>query len=146
VPITKKGFPNEKVLALAPLARSLSNQKGTLSLLREKRIAEARTITRCRYENLYWVVGLIEEGEAFARRMANDDTSHRKHRGQLIFEAGVTFDDEVEDRLRAWLRNANTRLAGAETLNPKKVASLGGDVGKSYIFYSQLSSDAAHRP
>ena len=78
--------------------------------------------------------------------MANDDTSHRKHRGQLIFEAGVTFDDEVEDRLRGWLRNANTRLAGAETLNPKKVASLGRDVGKSYIFYSQLSSDAAHPP
>ena len=71
VPITKKRFPNEKVLALAPLARSLSNQKGTLSLLREKRIVEARTITRCRYKNLYWVVGLIEEGEAFARRMAN---------------------------------------------------------------------------
>jgi hypothetical protein len=58
VSITDKGFADEKVLALALLARTLSHLKGTLLLLREKRIVEARTITRCCYENLYWVVGL----------------------------------------------------------------------------------------
>jgi len=144
VPISDKVFADEKVLALALLARTLSNLKGTLSLLREKRIVEARTITRCCYENLYWVVGLIEEGEAFARRMMHDETSHRRQRGQLIFEAGVALDAEVEDRLRTWLRNANTRLADAKTLNPKRVASLGRDVSKTYIFYCQLSADSAH--
>jgi Family of unknown function (DUF5677) len=144
LPITAKGFADEKVLALALLARTLSNLMGTLALLREKRIVEARTIARCCYENLFWVVGLIEEGEAFARRMLHDETSHRRQRGQFLFETGVTLDAEIEERLRAWLRNANERLAGAKPLNPKQVAALGRDVGRTYIFYSQLSADAAH--
>ena len=54
---TECGFADEKVLALTLLARTVSNVKGALLLLDAKRIVEARTITRCAFENLYWIVG-----------------------------------------------------------------------------------------
>jgi hypothetical protein len=55
------------------LARTVSNIKGAVLLLDAHRIVEARTITRCCLENLYWTVGLAEEGESFARKMRDDD-------------------------------------------------------------------------
>jgi|SRR5215831_20454830 len=143
VTITDKGFADEKVLALALLARTLSNLKGTLLLLREKRIVEARTIVRCCLENEYWVAGLIREGEAFTRRMLHDEVSHRKQLGQFMFDNAIELETEIEGRLRAWLGDTNKRFAGAKMLHPKQVASL-SDIGKTYIFYGQLSSDAGH--
>src|SRR5690349_8748045 len=85
VRITAKGYADEKMLALTLLARTRSNLKGTLVLLREKRIVEARTIARCCYENMYWVVGLAEEAEAFVRQMKHDEMSRRKRQGQFLF-------------------------------------------------------------
>jgi hypothetical protein len=141
--ITEKGFADEKVLALTLLARTLSNLKTTLLLLREKQIVEARTITRCCYENLYWVIGLAEEGEVFVRKMQRDEMTHRKQRGKFMFEIGITLETDIEDQLREWLRNTNKVFAKSEVLYPKQVAAL-SDIGRSYIFYCQLSSDAAH--
>lgn len=141
--VTEKGFADEKVLALTLLARTLSNLKATLLLLREKQIVEARTITRCCYENLYWVIGLAEEGEVFVRKMQQDEMAHKKQRGQFMFEKGLTLEADIEGRLREWLRNANKAFAKVEVLYPKQVAAV-SDIGKSYIFYSQLSSDAGH--
>jgi hypothetical protein len=141
--VTEKGFADERVLALTLLARTLSNQKGALLLLREKRIVEARTVARCCFENIYWLVGLIEEGEEFVRKMADDEITHRKNRGQFIFENSIGLEAKVEADLRAWLRNTNKRSNNGGMLHPKQVAGL-TDIGRSYVFYSQLSSDAAH--
>jgi Family of unknown function (DUF5677) len=143
VAITEKGFADEQVLALALLARTLSHLKGTLLLLREKRIVEARTITRSCYENLYWMIGLQRDGEEFGRRMLHDEMGHRKQLGQFLFENDITLEPEIEDRLRAWLRDTKKRFADPKMLNPKQVAAL-SDIGRSYIFYGQLSSDSAH--
>ena len=60
VRITDKGFADPTYLALTLLARTVSNLKGAKILLEAKRIVEARTITRCCLENLYWTVGLAE--------------------------------------------------------------------------------------
>jgi hypothetical protein len=142
-PVTAKGFADEKVLALTLLARTWSNRRSVMLLLREKHIVEARTIARCCYENLYWIVGLAEEGEAFVLKMRDDEMTHRKQRGQFMFDSGITLEADVEDRLRTWLRTTNRTFANAKMLNPKRVAGL-SNIGRSYIFYSQLSSDAAH--
>ncbi len=142
--ISNKGFSDEKVLGLTLLARSVSNLKGALLLLRAKRIVEARTITRCCLENFYWTAALVEQGDKFVRQMLHDEMSHRKARGQSIFQNDIELDAAIEGRLRDWLRDANKRFAGGKTLNPKDVASVRADFAKTYIFYSQLSSDAAH--
>jgi hypothetical protein len=143
VPVTAKGFSDERILALALLARTWSNHRSAMLLLREKHIVEARTIARCCYENLYWIVGLAEEGEAFVLKMRDDEMRHRKLRGQFMSDNGITLEADVEDRLRTWLRTTNRTFANAKLLNPKEVAKL-SDIGRSYIFFSQLSSDAAH--
>jgi len=141
--ITEKGFADEKIIAVTLLARTMSNLKGTMILISEKRIVEARTIARCCFENQYWSTALIEEGEQFTRKMVDDEMKHRTARGQLIFQNGLDLDPDVSARLRGWLKTTNQRYADAKTLNPKQVASVHA-IGKSYIFYSQISSDAAH--
>jgi len=93
VPRTHKGFGDEKVLALMLLARTVSNVKGAVLLLEARRIVEARTITRCSFENLYWTVGLAEEGEAFVHKMRDDEMTHRKALGQSIFTTEIQLED-----------------------------------------------------
>jgi hypothetical protein len=144
VQITEKGYADEKFLALTLLARTMSNLKGALLLLHAERIVEARTITRCCFENEYWVVALVEQGEAFARKMVHDGVGHRRARGQLIFQSAVQLEASVKDRLRGWMKRAKQQFTDAKTLNPKEVASVRPDFEKTYIFYAQLSSDAAH--
>jgi len=142
VKVTEKGFADVKILALALLARTTSNLKGALILLAENRIVEARTITRCVFENQFWVVGLLEEGDKFATRMLHDEMSRRKGRSELIFQH-VELDNEVETKLREYLKNTKKDFNKAKTLNPKEVASMGA-LANTYIFYGQLSSDSAH--
>jgi hypothetical protein len=144
VPITAKGFSDERVLALALLARCVSNLKGVLLLSRAGRIVEARTIARCCLENFYWTVALSEQGEKFVNQMLLDEMSHRRARGQFIFQSELELDGAIEGRLREWMKDANKRFVGAKSLSPKDVASVRADFAKTYTFYSQLSSDAAH--
>jgi hypothetical protein len=142
VKVTEQGFADTKILALALLARTTSNLKGALVLIAENRIVEARTITRCVFENQFWVVGLVEEGDKFANRMLNDEMSRRKSRGELLFQH-VELDNDVEIKLREFLKNTKKDFSNAKTLNPKEVASMGA-LANTYIFYGQLSSDSAH--
>jgi hypothetical protein len=140
VSITAKGFSDEKVLALTLLARCLSNLKGVLLLLQAGRIVEARTITRCCLENLYWTVALSDQGEEFVSQMLHDEMNHRKARGQFIFQSQFELDAAIEGRLREWMKGANKRFADAKSLSPKNVASVRADFAKTYAFYSHLSS------
>jgi hypothetical protein len=94
-------------------------------------------------KNSYWIAGLVAEGEKFAREMLHDEIGHRQIRGQRLFASGLPLGDQVETRLRSWLRNSAKQFKNAKTLTPKEVA-LKTAIGKSYIFYEQLSSDAAH--
>lgn len=75
VKVTEDGAADLKILGLMLLARTLSNLKGTLILLCEGRVVEARVLARCCYENQYWVLGLVNEGDKFRREMgARDET------------------------------------------------------------------------
>jgi hypothetical protein len=144
LPISEKEYSDEKVLALLLLARTISHLKGARILLDEKRIVEARTITRCCFENWFWVVSLRQEGEAFAQKMLHDTLHHRRARGQFLFNNRLEMPREVEQRLRAWMRNTSKEFPNLQSLSPSDVAKAAGDNGKSYIFYAALSSDAAH--
>jgi hypothetical protein len=147
VPKTERGYADVKVLALTLLARTVSNVKGAMRLLddtRVPRVVEARTITRSALENFYWIVGLAEEGDAFARKMRDDEMNHRRAQGQNIFAADIALDAEVGERLRDFLRHNRRQFETAASLSPKQVAQIRKDFAKTYIFYGQLSSDAGH--
>jgi hypothetical protein len=113
-------------------------------LLDAQRIIEARTITRCCFENLYWTVGLAEEGENFARKMRDDEMSHRKALGQSIFGNEIRLEEDVEARLRTFMKGISNQFFNAKTLTPKHVAQIRRDMEKTYIFYGHLSADSAH--
>ena len=121
VPVSIKGYSDEKFLALTLLARTVSNLKGALLLLEAKRVVEARTITRCCLENFYWTVGLAEKGEDFVRKMRDDELSHRKVQGQSIFATQVQLEGDVRERLRTWMKATNRRFGEAKSLSPKHV-------------------------
>ncbi|WP_456706383.1 DUF5677 domain-containing protein [Bradyrhizobium sp. USDA 4452] len=144
VKITEKGFADPTYLSLTLLARTVSNLKAALILLQAHRIVEARIVTRCVFENLYWVVGLAEDGDKFVKQMRDDELSHRRSLGQAIFSGEYQLNDEVEERLRAVMRDLNRNGPVTKMLNPKAVAGIRDDFKRSYIFYAQLSSDSAH--
>ncbi|TWB87455.1 hypothetical protein FBZ93_12116 [Bradyrhizobium macuxiense] len=144
VKITEKGFADPTYLSLTLLARTVSNLKAALTLLHASRIVEARTITRCVLENLYWTVGLVEDGDTFVKQMRDDELSHRRSMGQAIFSGEHQLDGKVEERLRTQMRDLNRNGPVTKVLNPKAVAGIRGDFKRSYIFYAQLSSDSAH--
>jgi hypothetical protein len=143
VQVTKKGYGDEKYLALTLLARTMSNFRGALLLLDNRRVIEGRIITRCCFENSFWVAGLVEEGEKFSREMLYDTISHRQKAGQHIFASGAPLGDEVETRLRDWMRANSKKFQNPEQLNPKEVADK-TRIGRSYILYEKLSADSCH--
>jgi hypothetical protein len=140
---TEKGAADPKVVAATLLIRTLSNFRGAMALAREGRVVEARVLARCCFENNFWIAELAARGDAFVREMGDDESKSRKARGEFILSEGFRLDEEVEKRLKAQLRTAKKRSPQARFLNPKDVAR-GGPLAQGYIFYSQLSSDAAH--
>jgi hypothetical protein len=144
VKITGKVFADPSFLALTLLARTISNLKGAIILLDARRIVEARTITRSCLENLYWTVALAEKGDAFVKEMRDDEISHRKAIGQAIFASETALDTGVENRLRGLMRDMSKTKFAMKTLSPKAVAGIREDFERTYMFYSQLSSDSAH--
>ena len=95
VTITDKGFADPNFIALALLIRTVSNLKGAMILLDARRIVEARTLARSCLENLYWTVGLYEEGDKFVKQMRDDELKYQKAAGQAIFASGATFEDDA---------------------------------------------------
>lgn len=141
-PITARGASEPKVLALALLARSISNFKAVVILAQQGMVVEARIVARNCYENLLWVGGLAAEGDGFVKAMFDDESKSKVGRGELIL-GRYQLNDEVEARLRAQLRQLNKRPKPAKSLNPKGVAQA-GPLEHAYVVYSQLSADAAH--
>jgi hypothetical protein len=140
---TEKGATDPKVIAATLLIRTLSNFRGAIVLASEGRVVEVRVLARCCFENNFWIAELAARGDAFVREMHDDESKSRKARGEFILSEGFRLDEQVEERLKAQLRTINKRSPQARFLNPKDVARA-GPMAQGYIFYSQLSSDAAH--
>ena len=138
----KAGDP--KIIAVFLLIRTLSNFRGTVILLRADRIVEARTIARCCFENLFHIAALRDDGQQFVREMAEDHEASRKARGEfLIQQTGEIPEAEWQQKLRAFLAGLGKGQTKRKSLDPKRVAAR-GPLLKGYVYYSQLSSDAAH--
>ena len=82
--------------------------------------------------------GYTERGENFVRQMLHDEMIRRKARGQFIFQSELELDTAIEGWLREWLKDANKRVAGAKSLNPKDVASVRADFAKLLLIINHL--------
>ena len=141
ITMTQNGFSSEHLLAVALLSRTASNLKGVIILSDHRRLIEARTLARSCFENLYWTMALAKDGDKFVSRMEADEMKHKRQRGQAIFESQIALEADVEDRLRAWMKDTKARWDKAETLSPKDVSKM-SSVANTYMLYGQLSADA----
>jgi hypothetical protein len=142
LPITGKGASDPSVLVITLLARSISNLRGVVLLVREGLVVEARTLVRCIFENLFRVGGLVTEGDAFVKEMFQDELTSRKLSGKIVLDRPME-DKEFEDRLRSHIEQMNEKYPRTKFLTPRQ-ASEKSPLKVAYLWYSQLSSDAAH--
>jgi hypothetical protein len=144
--ITEKGFAEPKVLALALLSRTYLNLKGVIAVAQEGLVVEARTLTRSCFENLFFVPNLIEKGDEFVTAMYDHDRRSVRSQGEFMLEDLDDLDPfgvELTNQLRARLRQIKDLRPKAKILKVKDVAS-DTVLKPAYLFYSQLSADAAH--
>jgi hypothetical protein len=133
------------VIALTLLSRSLGHFNAIPRLLEMGLIVEARTLTRCILENLFLQGALAEGGDAFVEKMVDDAAKSRQSRGSWVL--GWLDEQEGDSPYEAGLRDTMDRL---RTLYPKPRAINFGQITKegslrnAYLWYKQLSSDAAH--
>jgi hypothetical protein len=146
IQITEKRFAEPKVLALALLCRTYMNLRGVIAVAREGLVVEARTLTRSCYENMFFVAGLVEKGHEFVAAMYDDDLKSLRSRGEFVLEDLGDLDplgSAMAAQLRTRIQELRERRPKAKLLNVKE-ALKGSQVRQAYLFYSQLSGDAAH--
>jgi hypothetical protein len=142
---TATGARDPKVIALSLLSRSLGHLKAIHHLLEAGLVTEARTLTRCIFENLFMQGGLADGGDDFVRKMVDDVAKSRQSRGSWVL--GWLDEQEGESPYEEGLRESMDKL---RALYPKPRTINFGDITKegclknAYLWYKQLSSDAAH--
>jgi hypothetical protein len=140
VALSGLGARDPKIVSLALLCRTISNFKGAIILAREGLLVEARTLTRCCYENLIWAAALNERGSAFVKEMLNDDAASKKTVGQITLKltsrAGAGSEADDAKLLRDFIRQSDIRFPGGKKLHVDKTA-LGSAVELAYATYGQ---------
>ncbi len=132
---TAKGSKDPKVIALALLSRSLGHFRATFRLLEDGSLVEARTLTRCIFENLFLQRGLAESGDAFVTQMAEDNAKSRQSRGTWVLDLidERTIDPSHGDGLRRTMDVLRSTYPKPRSINYIEITRNG-----------PLSSDAAH--
>lgn len=132
------------ILGLALTARSRGHFIGAIALAKAGMVVDARTLVRSIFENLFYIAGLITEGDAFVRQMMEADQASRDRRGQFMLERPSTIIDvKVRGNLARYLKESRQQNPKPKSLDPKGVAKK-GPVLDAYLIYSQLSDDSAH--
>jgi hypothetical protein len=141
---TEPEAADPKIVAVLLLIRSLSNFRGTVILLRADRIVEARIVARCCFENLFTIGALREGGQRLVFEMGEDHKASRKARAEfLIQQTGDMAEREWQPKLQAFVASLGKGQTKRKSLDPKRVAAR-GPLLKSYVYYAELSADAAH--
>jgi hypothetical protein len=140
-----KGTRDPRVIALALLSRSLGHFRGIFRMLEMGSITEARTLTRCIFENLFMQGALVEGGDAFVQKMMDDHAKSRQSRGSWVLgwlgEQNTTSPHE--DTLREAMDKLRTMYPKPRAINFSEITK-DGSLENAYLWYKQLSSDAAH--
>jgi hypothetical protein len=133
------------VVATTLLARTMSNFEGAILMIDQSKIVEARALTRCCYENLFWIGALTKKGAAFVQAMEDDEAANKKKRAQglLDFAAVAATPLEFETTLEKFLEELKAEYPKAATIKHYNSAA-DANLVHGYIIYRELSGDAAH--
>ena len=140
--ITEHGAYDPNFLAYLLLCRTRTNFWAARLLTQQNMIVEARTLTRCCFENAFLVAGLREEGRTFANKMKADDEAGRKNRLKFAKESNQIFESLDPEMQRA-VETALGEIERPSFLTPKGAAKMGA-FKELYLAYSQFSGNSAH--
>lgn len=144
IPVRDGSASDVHLLGLALTARSRGHFIGAIALAKAGMVTDARLLVRGIHENLFFIAGLITEGDAFVKEMMEADQASRERRAQFMLERPATvIDVKVRANLQRYLKQSRARNSKPKSLDPKGVARK-GPVYDAYLIYSQLSDDAAH--
>jgi hypothetical protein len=132
-----------RMSALAVMCRT-ANQFAAFRLLMENSfIVEARTMTRCCYENLFWLGGLKEKGVEFLKQMEAAHTQSSRALGSDLLKWWKSKEglEDTSKKLEAFIEGLKNRPSGK--INSAQEARDAG-LGEAYVMYRVLSNDAAH--
>lgn len=144
IPITAKGAADVPVICMAIACRTVGHLKAIREMVTAHQLIEARILTRCCFENLFFVAALVSKKDAFVEQMRDETMAQRKARGQLIMQltkggGGANW----AKTLQVYLARIEKRALKRARMDPSHVAGL-GPMEKSYIYYAQLSADSSH--
>jgi hypothetical protein len=144
IKITEHGFLEPKLLALALLSRTLGNFRGTVRLIEQGLLVEARILARCCFENQLVVGGLFTKGIEFAHQIKADDVAGKKARLKFVADNEGIFQALSQETRDEMARAQESLTASKGSYLKFKEASAAGPFSSIYLAYSQLSGDAAH--
>ena len=108
IKITDQGTADIRIVGLMVLARTLRNLKAAILLANSGFIVEAKVVTRCCFENSYWIGALLREGDKFRSSMVQHEIKHKRMRAQTL-----VFDDwRSEGRNRGQVASVDARTQG----------------------------------
>jgi hypothetical protein len=141
---TQLGGDDPKIIAQLLLIRTLSNFRGTVILLRTDRIVEARTIARCCFENWFTLAALSKDGQRLISEMHEDRKASQKARAECLMQQTREMAERGwEPKLRASIASLGKGQTKGKLLDPKQLAAR-GQLSQSYVYYADLTADAAH--
>ena len=144
IPVRDGSASDIHLLGLALTARSRGHFVGAIALAKAGMVTDARLLVRGIHENLFFIAGLITEGDAFVKEMMEADQASRDRRAQFMLERPSTvIDVKVRANLQRYLKRSRAENPKPKSLDPKGVARK-GPVYDAYLIYSQISDDAAH--
>jgi len=133
-----EGLAQPSIFAAALLARTITNHKAVLILLRAGLITEARTLTRSCLENVLWMRRLVAEGTDFVKVILDDARQAEISFAKTLLPAAAFLSNQERKELQQQ----------AMRKGPKKI-DLSDNAKKDeaeceYLIFKGLSGDSAH--
>jgi hypothetical protein len=148
-PLSSTGVPGTQKPGISAglrlIALASRHFKAIPRLLEMGLIVEARTLTRCIFENLFMQGALAEHGDAFVQKMADDIAKSRQSRGGWVLGRldEQEEDSPYEEGLRETMGKLRALYAKPRAINYAEITK-DGSLKNTYLWYKQLSFDAAH--
>jgi uncharacterized protein DUF5677 len=144
VEIGQEWAGNPKVVALTLLSRTLANLKGSVAMLHQNLLVEARALTRCACENLICLGGLAARGSEFVNDLILDEAASRRRKGKLLLEHAESQNlIDVSEKLRSYLAELEQKHPKSKSFNTRQIAE-GSAIRQAYVWFVMLSGDATH--
>jgi hypothetical protein len=139
--VTDTGYADSRIVALLLFYRSTSSFQGTVLLAERGMIVEARTLARSCLETAIHL-GALRTDPEHVRNLLNDELFSRKQRAKAILDEPELVSSAAAGRLRAFLDDVEKR--GKLSRHSLEQLAKNAGVEGLYLFFRQLSSDAAH--